>query len=134
MPKELIAVLDFGGQYSHLITRRVRECEVYSELLPYSIKPGELLDLNAKGIILSGGPASVYEENAPRCDPDIFGLGIPVLGICYGLQLMVDDLGGHVKATNRREYGKTELKVKDSSDLFRDQRRDGFMDEPRRLR
>ncbi len=119
MPKELIVVLDFGGQYSHLITRRVRECEVYSELLPYTIKPQELLKLNAKGIVLSGGPASVYDQGATKCDPGIFRSGVPVLGICYGLQLMVQMLGGRVKSTNRREYGKTELKVKDSSDLFR---------------
>ncbi len=119
MPKELIAVLDFGGQYSHLIARRVRECEVYSELLPYTVKPRELLQLNAKGVVLSGGPASVYDGNAPQCDPEIFQLGLPVLGICYGLQLMVQMLGGRVKATNRREYGKTALRVKDSSDLFR---------------
>lgn len=119
MPGELIAVLDFGGQYSHLITRRIRECEVYSELLPYSTKPDELLKLNAKGIILSGGPASVYDEGAPKCDPEILRLGVPVLGICYGLQLMVQMCGGRVKATKRREYGKTELKIKDASDLFR---------------
>ncbi len=119
MPKELIAVLDFGGQYSHLISRRVRECEVYSELLPYTVKPQELLQLNAKGVVLSGGPASVYDAGAPQCDPEIFQLGLPVLGICYGLQLMVQMLGGRVKATNRREYGKTALRVKDSSDLFR---------------
>ncbi len=119
MPKELIAVLDFGGQYSHLITRRIRECEVYSELLPYTVKPQELLKMNAKGVILSGGPASVYDEGAPKCDPHILQLGLPVLGICYGLQLMVQMLGGGVKTTKRREYGKTELNVKDSSDLFR---------------
>ena len=118
MPQELITVLDFGGQYSHLITRRIRECEVYSELLPYTTKPEEILALNAKGIILSGGPASVYVNAAPKCDPEIFRLGIPVLGICYGLQLMVELLGGHVKATNRHEYGKTTLKIKDTSDLF----------------
>jgi GMP synthase (glutamine-hydrolysing) len=116
---ELIAVLDFGGQYSHLITRRIRECEVYSELLPYSTAPEDLSRLNAKGIILSGGPASVYGENAPKCDPRIFKLGYPVLGICYGLQLMVDLLGGHVKSTARSEYGKTSLDVLDNSDLFR---------------
>jgi GMP synthase (glutamine-hydrolysing) len=118
MPEELIAVLDFGGQYSHLITRRIRECEVYSELLPYNTAPKELLKLNARGIILSGGPSSVYDENAPQCDPEIFELGIPVLGICYGLQLMVQMLGGRVKATRRREYGKTELRIKVTSDLF----------------
>ena len=119
MPEELIAVLDFGGQYSHLITRRVRECEVYSELLPYSTKASELQKLNAKGIILSGGPASVYDEGAPSCDPEIFHMGLPVLGICYGLQLMVQMLGGRVKATNRHEYGKADLRIRDATDLFK---------------
>jgi len=118
MPEALIAVLDFGGQYSHLITRRIRECEVYSELIPYTAKPQELLRLKARGIILSGGPASVYDEGAPKCDPRIFRLGVPVLGICYGLQVMVQMLGGRVKATKRREYGKAKLNVSDSSDLF----------------
>src|SRR3972149_8560040 len=118
MPRELIAVLDFGGQYSHLITRRIRECEVYSELLPYTTSPKELLKLNAKGIILSGGPASVYDEGVPKCDPEIFRLSVPVLGICYGLQLMVDMLGGKVKATKRHEYGKTLLEIRDNSDLL----------------
>jgi GMP synthase (glutamine-hydrolysing) len=119
MSEELIAVLDFGGQYSHLITRRIRECEVYSELLPYNTTPRELRKLNAKGVVLSGGPSSVYDENAPQCDPGIFELGVPVLGICYGLQLMVQMLGGRVKATHRREYGKTELQIKDTTDLFK---------------
>jgi GMP synthase (glutamine-hydrolysing) len=118
MPKEIIVVLDFGGQYSHLITRRIRECEVYSELVPHTISAKQLSDLNAKGIVLSGGPASVYDENAPKCDPEVLRLGIPVLGICYGLQLMVEMLGGRVKATRRREYGKTELEIRDTSDLF----------------
>jgi GMP synthase (glutamine-hydrolysing) len=119
MPRELIAVLDFGGQYSHLITRRIRECEVYSELLPYNTSPRQLLKLNAKGIVLSGGPASVYDDKAPKCDPEVLRLGLPVLGICYGLQLIVQMMGGRVKATKRREYGKTELEIKDKSDLFR---------------
>jgi len=118
--EELIAVLDFGGQYSHLITRRIRECSVYSELLPYSTNSNRLLELNAKGVILSGGPASVYEKNAPKCDPKIFQLGVPVLGICYGLQLIVEMFGGRVKSTNRSEYGKTELKIIDRRDLFRE--------------
>ena len=117
--KEIIAVLDFGGQYSHLITRRIRECEVYSELLPFSTSPDRISRLNARGIILSGGPASVYDANAPKCDPHIFKLGLPVLGICYGLQLMVEMLGGHVKSTSRSEYGKTTLTVLDNSDLFK---------------
>ena len=119
MEGDLIAVLDFGGQYSHLITRRIRECEVYSELLPYSTTPEHLLKLGAKGIILSGGPASVYDRDAPKCDPHLFKMGLPVLGICYGLQVMVEMLGGHVKSTKRSEYGKTGLRVLDDSDLFR---------------
>lgn len=119
MPKELIAVLDFGSQYSHLITRRIRECEVYSELLPHTTTPQELLNMDARGVILSGGPASVYDQDAPKCDPGIFKMNIPVLGICYGLQLMVQTLGGKVKATNRREYGKTEVQVTNNSDLFK---------------
>jgi len=119
MQKELIAVLDFGGQYSHLITRRIRECEVYSELLPYSTPPEQVLKLGAKGIVLSGGPASVYDQDAPKCDPDLFELGLPTLGICYGLQVMVEMLGGHVKSTKRSEYGKTGLMILDDSDLFR---------------
>jgi GMP synthase (glutamine-hydrolysing) len=119
MADELIAVLDFGGQYSHLIARRIRECEVYSELMPFTTKPSELEKLNARAIVLSGGPASVYDEGAPKCDLGIFELGVPVLGICYGLQLMVQMLGGHVKATKRHEYGQTELRISDTSDLFR---------------
>ena len=118
MAKDVIAVLDFGGQYSHLIARRIRECQVYSELLPYSVTVDEIRKLDPRGIVLSGGPASVYEDNSPRCDKRILTLGIPVLGICYGLQLMVQVLGGKVKATNKREFGKTELRVADKSDLL----------------
>ncbi len=119
MPEELIAVLDFGGQYSHLITRRIRECEVYADLFPFTAKLQELMEANAKGIVLSGGPTSVYDDDAPKCDPGIFNLGVPVLGICYGLQVMVQMLGGHVKATKRHEYGKTKLEIREDTDLFR---------------
>src|SRR5271157_4568259 len=119
MPEELIAVLDFGGQYSHLITRRIRECEVYADLLSFNATPQELMEANAKGIVLSGGPTSVYDDDAPKCDPGIFNLRVPVLGICYGLQVMVQMLGGHVKATKRHEYGKTKLEIRDDTDLFR---------------
>lgn len=116
--QESIVVLDFGGQYSHLITRRIRACEVYAELLPYTTRSDQIRKLNVRGIVLSGGPASVYEENAPKCDPAIFRMGIPILGICYGLQLMVDSLGGKVGSTKRSEYGKTKLNINDSTDLF----------------
>jgi len=114
----MIVVLDFGGQYSHLIARRVREHDVYSELVPHWIPNKKLAAMKPRGIILSGGPASVYERDAPTCDPKVFELGVPVLGICYGLQLMVRLLGGSVKRAGRREYGKTELFIDDSSDLF----------------
>ena len=115
---EQIIILDFGSQYTQVIARRIRECNVYSVILRYDTPATELAKLEPKGIILSGGPASVYDENAPRCDPGIFRLGIPVLGICYGLQVMVQMLGGRVKATKRREYGKTQLNIIDHSDLF----------------
>jgi len=119
MAKELVVVFDFGGQYSHLITRRIRECQVYSELVPYTTSADEVSLQNPKGIVLSGGPASVYEHHSPNCDPRIFTLGVPILGICYGLQLMVQALGGKVKSTNRREFGRTELRVADKSDLLK---------------
>jgi GMP synthase (glutamine-hydrolysing) len=119
MQKELIAVLDFGGQYSHLITRRIRECDVYSVLVANTTPAKDLLGLGAKGIVLSGGPSSVYDDGAPKCDEELFRLGIPVLGICYGLQIITQMLGGQVRATNRHEYGKTLLQLKDNSDLFR---------------
>jgi GMP synthase (glutamine-hydrolysing) len=119
MAKEVVIVLDFGGQYSHLITRRIRECHVYSELLPYSTSADKILELNPKGIVFSGGPASVYDVDAPKCDPKLFSLGIPILGICYGMQLTVQMLGGRVKATSRREYGRTEFSVLDGRDLLR---------------
>ncbi|MHA1595035.1 MAG: glutamine-hydrolyzing GMP synthase [Candidatus Baldrarchaeia archaeon] len=115
---DTIVVLDFGGQYSHLITRRVRECNVYSELLPYNMPAEKILEKDPKGIILSGGPASVYEKDAPVCDPKVFDLKVPVLGICYGLQLMAHMLGGKVSRARKREFGKTELEILDNSDLF----------------
>jgi len=116
--KDLVLVLDFGGQYSHMISRRVRECRVYCELAPHNIGAEELRKLAPKAIVLSGGPASVYEEGAPRCDPRIFKLGIPTLGICYGLQLMVQEMGGAVKFAGRREYGKTEVRLLERSGIF----------------
>lgn len=115
---DLIVVLDFGAQYSMLIARRVRECNVYSELLPYNTPLEELKKKEVKGIILSGGPASVYEKDAPKLDPRIWDSGIPILGICYGMQLMAKELGGEVKGEKKREYGKAPLNIDDHTNLF----------------
>jgi GMP synthase (glutamine-hydrolysing) len=112
-----VLVLDCGGQYSQLIARRVRECRVYSELVPHGISPEELAARSPLALVLSGGPASVYAEGAPKVDPRIFELGIPTLGICYGMQLMAQELGGRVERTGVSEFGKTEL-VADESRLF----------------
>ncbi|GIW76486.1 MAG: GMP synthase [glutamine-hydrolyzing] [Phycisphaerae bacterium] len=108
---EVIPILDFGSQYAQLIARRVREKGVYSELVRPDISVEELQKLNPKGIILSGGPSSVYEPDAPRCDPQIFDLGVPVMGICYGMQLGAQVLGGQVRAAQAREYGRSHLHV-----------------------
>jgi GMP synthase (glutamine-hydrolysing) len=115
---ELILVLDYGAQYAQLIARRVRELGVYSELYPYNIPLERIRSLNPKGIILSGSPYSTYEDGAPHSDPGIYHLGIPVLGICYGLQLIAYQLGGEVDKAARREYGHAELIIDDQSDLF----------------
>ena len=112
-----VLVLDLGGQYSQLIARRVRECRVYSELVHHSISPEAVLARNPLALVLSGGPASVYAEGAPKIDPRIFELGIPTLGICYGMQLMAQDLGGRVERTGISEFGKTELKAQEG-ELF----------------
>lgn len=115
---EKIVVLDFGGQYNQLIARRVRECDVYCEVHSYNIDIEKLKELNPTGIIFTGGPASVYEDDAPKCDKEIFNLGIPILGICYGSQLMAYTLGGKVASASTREYGKTYVEVDESSALF----------------
>jgi len=114
---EIIPILDFGSQYAQLIARRVREKGVYSELVRPDISIDDLRLMNPKGIILSGGPSSVYEPNAPRCDPRLFDLGVPVLGICYGMQLAAQLLGGGVKPAKAREYGRAHLEIK-SDDAF----------------
>ncbi|HET9357309.1 MAG TPA: gamma-glutamyl-gamma-aminobutyrate hydrolase family protein, partial [Nitrososphaeraceae archaeon] len=101
-----IVVLDFGSQYSHLICRRLREINIFCEILPYNIPLSELRAINPKGIIFSGGPASIYSNESPRPDNKIFEAGIPILGICYGHQLIVDHFGGKIKKTNKREYGR----------------------------
>jgi len=115
---EKILVMDFGSQYSQLIARRVRHEEVYCEIVRYDISAERIRELSPKGIILSGGPASVYEDSAPKCDPDIFRLGIPVLGLCYGMQLACEVLGGKVENAPAREYGRARCRIKSSSDLF----------------
>ena len=118
MKKEVILILDFGGQYNQLIARRVREEEVYSEIVPYNISIEKIKDINPKGIIFTGGPASVYLEDAPKLDKEIFSLGIPILGICYGMQLMAYTLGGEVSRASKREYGVTSVKINNNSLLF----------------
>ena len=115
---ELILILDFGGQYNQLIARRVRECNVYSEVVPFDITIEKIKEKNPKGIIFTGGPASVYGENSPKCAEGIFELGIPVLGICYGMQLMTYTLGGNVARADKREYGTTDVSIDNSSPLF----------------
>jgi GMP synthase (glutamine-hydrolysing) len=118
--QELIAILDFGSQYTQLIARRVRECKVYSEILPFSISARKLRARRPKGIILSGGPASVTSDKSPVCDRAIFDLGIPVLGICYGMQLMGRLLGGEVSYSPQREFGRTTLLIDKGDKLFGD--------------
>jgi GMP synthase (glutamine-hydrolysing) len=116
--RQMIVILDFGSQYSELIARRIRETQVYSEVLSYRTTAEQLRQLNPKGIILSGGPSSVYDTGAPHCDPEIWQLGIPVLGVCYGMQLMVQQLGGKVTRAERGEYGKAALLIDDPTDLL----------------
>ena len=114
----MIAILDFGSQYSELIARRIRETQVYSEVLPYRTTAEQLKKLSPHGIILSGGPSSVYDEGAPTVDPAIWELGIPVIGVCYGMQVMVQQLGGVVKRADRAEYGKASLHIDEEETLF----------------
>ncbi len=118
-PIQKILILDFGAQYNQLIARRVREAKVYSEVVPYTITPEEILREGPKGMILSGGPSSVRLKDSPFPDPGLFRLGIPILGICYGMQLMGSMLDGQVTGTRKKEYGKTELTVDDSDLLFK---------------
>jgi GMP synthase (glutamine-hydrolysing) len=113
-----ILILDFGSQYTQVIARRVRECQVYSEIVRFDTPAAEIAAAKPNGLILSGGPASVYDKGAPQMDPEIFSLGIPVLGICYGLMLMAHHLGGKVVFTGRREYGAGMLRIKNGSELF----------------
>jgi GMP synthase (glutamine-hydrolysing) len=118
-PEELILIIDFGSQYTQLITRRVRETNVYSEIYPHKISAEAVKSLSPSGIILSGGPMSVYDEGSPQLDPAILDLGIPVLGICYGLQLICKISGGNVEPAANREYGKANLIIKEENELFK---------------
>ena len=118
MSREMIAILDFGSQYGQLIARRVREHNVYSQIFQADTAAEQLRGLGIKGLILSGGPASVYDKDAPKCDEKIFELGVPILGICYGMQLGCQILGAKIIPAQRREYGRTNLSILDKSDLF----------------
>lgn len=118
MKNELVLVIDFGAQYNQLIARRVREANVYCEVIPYNASIDRIKSMNPKGIIFTGGPASVLDPKAPFCDKEIFNLGVPVLGICYGMQLMGFMLGGRVVKADQREYGKMDIEVDTGSLLF----------------
>ena len=120
MEREMVIVLDFGGQYNQLIARRVRECNVYCEVHPYTMSIEKIREMNPKGIIFTGGPNSVYGEDSPTCSSEIYELGVPILGICYGSQLMAHMNGGKVTTAPVSEYGKTEVEVDNSSVLFKD--------------
>src|SRR5580704_8304792 len=113
-----IVVLDFGGQFTQLIARRIREQQVFSAILPCTATIAQIRKYEPVGVVLSGGPNSVYDPDAPHCDPDVLSLGVPVLGICYGLQWMMHTLGGRVERAERREYGRAELLIKNGSLLF----------------
>lgn len=117
--QEMVLVLDFGGQYSQLIARRIRECGVYCEIMPFRTSVEKIAALQPKSIVFSGGPSSVYGEGAPKCDPKIFELGIPILGICYGMQLTAHLLGGEVAHAESREYGNTELIVDENVGILK---------------
>lgn len=123
---EKIIVLDFGSQYSHLICRRIREFNVYCELVPFNITFQNIIALDPKGIILSGGPSSVYNMDAPKPDIRIFELGVPILGICYGHQIIVDTFKGKIKRVESREYGNATLKIIDKNSIFKDLKENNF--------
>jgi len=118
MTRQTVLILDFGSQYTQLIARRVRENKVFSVIIPYNTPAKQIAEMNPKGIILSGGPASVVDKKSPYPDSGIFKLGVPILGICYGMQVICEMLGGKVKHTRDREFGKTELFIDDNRDLF----------------
>ena len=118
MQNEKVIVIDFGGQYNQLVARRVRECQVYCEIVSWRTPMEKIREMNPKGIILTGGPNSVYEDGAALCGKELFELGIPVLGLCYGAQLMMHVLGGKVERAEQREYGRTKTYYQRDSRLF----------------
>jgi GMP synthase (glutamine-hydrolysing) len=124
-PFDKILILDFGSQYTQLIARRIRECQIYSEIHPFNLPVEKVRSLSPKGIILSGGPASVYERDAPQCDPTLLRMGIPILGICYGMQLIGHLLGGEVTHSEKREYGKAKVIIDRAGKLFNNLGRKG---------
>src|SRR5262245_36986956 len=115
MTRELCLILDFGSQYTQLIARRVRELSVYSEIHPFDVPMEKIRALAPKAIVLSGGPSSCYDPGAPTVSPELFSLGVPILGICYGVQLTAKLLGGEVRPSERREYGRAHVRVKGAS-------------------
>ncbi|MGE4596915.1 MAG: glutamine-hydrolyzing GMP synthase, partial [Methylophilaceae bacterium] len=115
-----ILILDFGSQYTQLIARRVRELNVYCEIYPYDVDPSRIQNFQAQGIILSGGPNSVYEDETPKAPDEIFALNVPILGICYGMQTLVNQLGGQVKTSDKREFGYAEIRAQGHSKLLQD--------------
>src|SRR5438477_2562657 len=117
---ERVLVFDFGSQYAQLIARRVRELNVFCQVVRHDLSAARVAELKPVGIILSGGPASVYDLAAPKCDPAIFDLGIPVLGICYGMQLACQALGGEVKPAPNREFGRAHCRIQEAGGLFAD--------------
>ena len=118
MTRQTVLILDFGSQYTQLIARRVRENKVFSRIVPYNISAKEIASYNPRGLILSGGPASVTLKKSPVPDKGIFKLGVPILGVCYGMQTIAEMLGGKVKPAKAKEFGKVELFVDDTRDLF----------------
>ncbi|WDV46193.1 glutamine-hydrolyzing GMP synthase [Clostridiaceae bacterium M8S5] len=118
MQNDVVLILDFGGQYSQLIARRVREANIYCEIIPYNYSLDKIKEKNPKAIILSGGPSNVFEENAPKCDEELFKMGVPVMGICYGGQLMAQVFGGEVTRADTREYGQIKLDIMHNDGIF----------------
>ena len=116
--KELVLVIDFGGQYSQLIARRIRECGVYCEIVPFTTPAAAIAARKPRGIVFSGGPSSVYSDGAPVCEESLFSLGMPILGICYGMQLTTRMLGGDVARAATREYGNTRLYLDSTAGIF----------------